>query len=144
MLLRSLAQAALVVFMFVPTAHAQSAGDAQPSLTIELNTVNSTGSACRMTFVAENKTGSDVTQVVFETVIFDASGGVLSLTLFDFRDLPVNRPRVRQFDIAGLACDALGRVLINGSSTCMVDGSESDICNSALAVSSRLDVELLG
>jgi len=111
---------------------------------LELNTVQDTGSACRLTFVAQNQIGQDIEQAVFETVIFDSGGGVLLLSLFDFRDLPSGTPRVRQFDVPGRGCDALGRVLINGANTCTAGGGEIDACSSALSVSSRIDLELLG
>ena len=125
-------------------AQAQSAGDAPATLAIELNALQDVGAACRLTFVAQNDTGAEIEQAVFETVIFDTSGSVVSLSLFDFRDLPAARPRVRQFDLPGRACSTVGQALINGASTCKVAGAESDVCRAALTLSSRLDVELLG
>lgn len=122
-----------------------AAEDAMSSgIHLELNTFQDTGGACRLTFVAQNQIGEDIEQAVFETVIFDSSGSVLLLSLFDFRELPMGTPRVRQFDVPATTCGALGRVLINGANTCSVDGAESDACKSALSVSSRIDVELLG
>jgi hypothetical protein len=97
-----------------------------------------------LTFLVRNETGVAIDKAVFETVVFDTSGGVVKLSLFDFRDLPVDRPRVRQFDQAGMACNTVGRALINGASTCVVDGVESGVCHDALSLSSRLAVELLG
>ncbi|MEX0280254.1 MAG: hypothetical protein AB3N13_03570 [Arenibacterium sp.] len=111
---------------------------------LELNSVQDAGNACRLTFVAENKLDQEIEKAVFETVIFDQSGGVVLLSLFDFRELPLNKPRVRQFDVPGQTCSAISRVLINGANTCSVGGAESDACGAALNVSSRIDVELLG
>lgn len=113
-------------------------------LHLELNTISDTGSACRLTFVARNATGKDIEQVVFETVIFDSAGSVLSLSLFDFRALPQDRPRVRQFDVPNITCNTLGQALINGANTCTVEGAESPVCDTAISLSSRIDVELLG
>ena len=113
-------------------------------LHLELNAINDTGNACRLSFVANNTTGSDIDQAVFETVIFDASGSVMSLSLFDFRDLPANRPRVRQFDVPSATCNGLGRVLINGANTCTVSDKNSDICSSSLNLSSRVALDLIG
>lgn len=123
---------------------AQGATETTDGLQIELNALQDVGEACRLTFVAQNLTGSEIEQAVFETVIFDASGGVVSLSLFDFRQLPSDRPRVRQFDLPGILCDNVGRALINGSSTCTVAGMPSEVCDAGLVPSSRLDVELLG
>ena len=125
-------------------ASGQATQDQLGRLLLELNAVEDVGGACRMTFVARNESGHAIDQAVFETVIFDTSGGVVSLSLFDFRDLPADRPRVRQFDLPGLRCDTIGQALINGANTCLVDGAESDLCDGALTVGSRLSVELLG
>lgn len=113
-------------------------------LHLELNTVQDAGTACRLTFVAQNQIGQDIDRAVFETVIFDSSGSVLLLSLFDFRDLPLGTPRVRQFDVPGTTCSTLGRVLINGANKCTVGESESGACASSLSVTSRIDLELLG
>lgn len=123
---------------------AQSAADAPRDLALELNALQDVGGACRLTFLAENRTGIAIDKAVFETVIFDRSGGVVSLSLFDFRDLPADRPRVRQFDLPEMPCDAIGKALINGASSCVVDGSESGICDTPLSLGSRIAVELIG
>lgn len=125
-------------------SQAQSAQAATSSLSLELNAVQDVAGACRLTFLAQNGTDTAIDQAVFETVIFDVSGGVVSLSLFDFRDLPRDRPRVRQFDLPGMACSAVGKALINGANSCIVDGAKSEICHEALSLSSRLTVELLG
>lgn len=144
MLLCRLFVALLLIGTAPEIAAAQSDQDPPSRLFLELNTLNDTGEACRLTFVVQNKTGIPIEKAVFETVIFDISGGVASLSLFDFRELPADRPRVRQFDLAGKSCGTVGKVLINGASTCVVGGAESDVCRDALSLSSRLDVELLG
>lgn len=125
-------------------ALAQSAEQTPPRLYLELNAVQDVAGACRLTFVARNATGQAIDKAVFETVVFDTAGGVMSLSLFDFRELPADRPRVRQFDLPGTACDRVGQALINGASTCVVEDADSPICQDALSVSSRLPVELIG
>jgi hypothetical protein len=77
-------------------------------------------------------------------VIFDTSGSVVSLSLFDFRDLPADRPRVREFELPEMACATVGQVLINGASSCVIDGAASGVCDQALSLSSRTSVELVG
>lgn len=123
---------------------AQSSEEGAARLFLELNAVRDVDGACRLTFQAQNATGVEIDQAVFETVIFDTSGAVVSLSLFDFRDLPAGRPRVRQFELPDLACDSIGKALINGASSCVVDETENGICDEALSPSSRLAVELLG
>jgi len=141
---RRLILAVLLTGAMPVVALGQSAKDAPSRLSLELNAVQDVGGACRLTFLARNETEAAIDQAVFETVIFDTSGGVVSLSLFDFRDLPANRPRVRQFDLPGIACDTVGQALINGASSCVVDGAENNVCHKSLLLSSRLAIELLG
>lgn len=134
----------LIAGVFPHGAIAQSTEKTDATLHLELNTLNDVEAACRLTFIAHNSTGSEIEQAVFETVVFDNSGGVHSLSLFDFRDLPKDRPRVRQFDVPGISCSSVGRVLINGANKCTADGVESTLCAASLSLSSRIAVELLG
>ncbi|WP_170425997.1 hypothetical protein [Ruegeria arenilitoris] len=139
--LRSVSAAlSLCSLPIVAVAQSEAAGGLQ----VELNTVQDVGSSCRLTFVVENQTGTAIDEASFETVIFDASGSVVSFSLFNFRDLPADRLRVRQFDLPGMACSAVGRALINGTNTCTVAGEDSSICEDGLKLQSRTDVELIG
>lgn len=125
-------------------AQAQSGETTPPGLSLELNAVQDVEGACRITFVAHNNTGAAIDKAVFETVIFDASGAVVRLSLFDFRELPEGRPRVRQFDVPGMTCETIAQTLINGTNTCIANGAESDICSDGLTLRSRITIKLLG
>ncbi|MEJ8560495.1 hypothetical protein QTO30_04120 [Yoonia sp. GPGPB17] len=105
---------------------------------IELNGVSVQEGACRLVFTAESDAG--VEGLVLETALFDTSGAVLLLTLFDFVDLPAGNLRVRQFDIADQPCAEVGRILFNGIESCAGMG-----CDAPLSVASRVEaVEVLG
>ena len=135
----------LSVASTVPFASfAQTDQTSSSRLHLELNNLQDIEGACRLSFLAKNETDVAIDKAVFETVIFGADGGVASLSLFDFRELPVDRARVRQFDLPGRACDSIGQVLVNGASSCVVAGTESTMCKEALFLSSRLTVELIG
>ena len=113
-------------------------------LQIELNAADDVDGACRISFVVENRLGGALSGTVFETVIFDADGAVERLTLFDMRDLPAGRPRVRQFLIEGTPCSRIGRILFNGAQTCTGEGAADGACMDRLRLTSRTDIELLG
>lgn len=115
-----------------------------PALGLELNTVSEEEGACRLTFLAENALGADLDALVLEAVLFTAEGSVDRLTLFDFGALPAGRPRVRQFDVGGLSCDALGQVLVNGTTECAGAGLAPGACIDALRLSTRTGVEVAG
>lgn len=107
-------------------------------LMIELNALDpAEGGACQMSFVIENTHPQDIPQAVFQAVLFDTSGRVDRLTLFDFGALPAGRPRVRQFVVPGLECAALSRVLFNGVETCA--GGDETACEAGLTLRSRVE-----
>ncbi|SMX42475.1 hypothetical protein [Actibacterium lipolyticum] len=113
-------------------------------VSIELNALDEQSGACRISFLVENRYGEDIGQAVYETVLFNPQGQVARLTLFDFQSLPSQRPRVRQFQIDGLACNDIGRILINGADTCTGDGLPPNACQDGLDLKSVTMVELVG
>jgi hypothetical protein len=125
---------------------AQSAEEAAPPrLSLSLNAARTTEAGdCRLTFVTRNMLGADIVALVTEAVLFDPEGRVATLTLFDFGSLPADRPRVRQFDMAGLSCDNLGEVLVNGIDACEGEGLSPAACLDGLRLSSDTDVEVTG
>lgn len=138
--MKQLCALALALACAVRPAIAQ---EPQPVLSLELNGQTAAEAGCMLTFVVRNGHAQDIDRLVLETVLFDGTGEVDRLTLFDFGAVPPGLPRVRQFQVDGMACDDIGQVLINGASTCSVGGSDSTICGT-LTVQSRTDTELLG
>lgn len=110
-----------------------------PSLGIELNAAQDRDGGCRMTFVAMNGLGRDLSALVLEAVIFTPEGQVERLALLDFQDLPQVRPRVRQFDLPDLACAQVGQVLINAVGACTGPDLTQAICAHAITPTSRVD-----
>lgn len=135
-----LATAALAAALIAGPASA----DEQPVLGLELNGAETIEGGCRLTFLAENGLGSDLAALVMETVLFTTEGRVERLTLFDFGALPQGRPRVRQFDVEGLACTDLGQILVNGATECAGEGIAPVACIEALRARTRTDIELAG
>lgn len=113
-------------------------------VSIELNAVQQVEDSCRISFLVQNGHSFDIDQAVYEAVLFDTDGRVDRLTLFDFGALPSVRPRVRQFVVPGLACESLGRLLINGAETCAGADVPEEACSKDLGLNSRTDVEVLG
>ncbi|WP_299970289.1 hypothetical protein [uncultured Roseobacter sp.] len=113
------------------------------TIAIELNAVSDDTSGCTLTFVIENNHPVGIDQLIFETVLFDASGGVKQLTLFDFGALPAGRPRVRQFAVPETTCGSLGRILFNGTHTCSSDGLSAEACATELRATTRTEIEVL-
>lgn len=139
-------QSASTMLVSLAFAGAAAAGDGETdrSLRLELNTMTQTESACRLTFVVDNALGADLDALVLETVVFDAGGVVERLSLFDFQSVPEGRTRVRQFDLPGAECAALGRVLVNAAEDCSGAGLEAGACMEHLRLESRADLEVSG
>lgn len=112
-------------------------------IALELNGTDPIEAACALTFMVRNGLSEDIDKLVYETVLIDRDGRVDRLTLFDFGALPADRTRVRQFAVPDFACESLGRLLINGAETCTIAGAPSDLCEGALSLSSRIDVEVI-
>ena len=134
--------------LFPLAAQGQSAeqeaapADGPKGLSIELSAADDVGSACRMSFLVQNGTGGDISQAVYEMVLFGGEGQVALMTLLDFQELPSGRPRVRQFQFEGLACADISRVLINGAETCA--GADEGACIDGLELTTRTGTELIG
>ena len=127
-----------------PLAAAADEVDLTGKIAIELNAVIEAEYNCTLTFVVHNGFAVDIGQLVFEAELFDVSGAVDRLPLFNFGALPVGRPRVRQFAVPDLSCSGLSRVLFNGLHTCAADGLDTEVCASGMVPSSRVAIEVLG
>lgn len=126
-------RAAILALAFALPASAQEGG-----VTLDLNRLDDSGGACRLTFVADNAL-APLSSMVVETVLFDRAGRVAALMLFDFGALPMERRRVRQFDVAGIACADVAQVLVNGVSACSGDVVDAAACAAALVVTGSVD-----
>ena len=126
------------------TALALSASHAwaqENSITIELNDATNAENACRLVFVAVNRTGVLLEKTSYDVVTFDAGGKVGKSLTFQFGRLPLGKTKVVQFDLPGQACDSISRLLVNDVSECTVDGKASDICVDALTTTTRTKIE---
>ncbi|MCV2893566.1 hypothetical protein [Lentibacter sp. XHP0401] len=113
-------------------------------LDIELNAAAQTDAGCQLSFLIINGHEQDIAKAVFETVLFDSSGTVMQMTLFDMGELPAASPRVRQFVLPDLACEGLGQVLFNGTQVCHADGVEGNACIDGLTLHSRTSIKVQG
>jgi hypothetical protein len=113
----------------------------EKSITIELNDATNAENACRLVFVAVNRTGVLLEKTSYDVVTFDAAGKVGKSLTFQFGRLPLGKTKVVQFDLPGQACDSISRLLVNDVSECTVEGKASDICVDALTTTTRTKIE---
>ncbi|WP_371833310.1 hypothetical protein [Ferirhizobium litorale] len=123
----------------VPAAQTTASKDA---LDVELNALVPSQKGCMMTFVARNGMAVPVTKISFELAFFNQKNAVDRITVLDFRDLPVGKVRVRQFDMPGVQCDSVSRIIVNDTPVC--DGPAAGECMGKLTTRSQLSVPFEG
>lgn len=112
---------------------------------LELNTVTELdGGACRLVYVAENATSTDVSNATYEVAVFNDVEGrdiVSNMLLLEFGELASGKTRVVQFDIAGQPCSDISKILVNNQVDCATADGTSDMCMGNLATRA-LDTEI--
>jgi hypothetical protein len=123
-------------------AQAQQATPAAAKLNVELNALTPSAKGCLMTFVAENDMATPIAKISFELAFFNDKSAVDKVTVLDFRDLPIGKKRVRQFDMPNVKCETVTRVIINDTPVC--DGPAAGECKAALTTKSQIAVPFEG
>jgi hypothetical protein len=127
----TLASHAIPVFaslaLAILPAKAQEAGE-NPALLLELNGAQPSDKGCRLTFVVTNNLGAELSKAAFEIALFNDAGVVDRLTVLDFNELPAGKTKVARFDLAGVDCTKISRVLINHATECTGAGIEPKAC----------------
>lgn len=124
----------LVAMPLAPAA-AQGASPEQHVL-LDLNALQPSEGGCRLTFVVANNLATPVDRAAFEMALFDKAGVVDRLTVLDFKSLPAGKTKVSRFDLKGVDCANVSRVLINDATECTGAGTAPDACLAALRTQS--------
>lgn len=140
-----------LVCMMVPlSATAQTTTEASPGaapaeeIQIELNGAALTeAGACRLTMVTTNRLPHGLERAAWQVAIFDDKGVVRGLPILDFGAIAQGKTKVALFELPGLACDAIGRIVINDVAECRaVDGSDQrGPCLDSMATQTRTDID---
>lgn len=110
------------------------------SLALELNALQPAEAGCRVTFLATNHLGGQLDRAAVEMALFDTAGTIERIVTLDFKDLSEGKTKVLQFELAGLPCTGLGRLLVNDVSACEGAITPATLCLDALRASTRLDI----
>ena len=134
--------AASSVSAFAQDANAAAPVSAAHRLTVELNALAPSQKGCMMTFGAENDMATPINKISFELAFFNEKNAVDRVSVLDFRDLPLSKKRVRQFDMPGVKCETVSRIIINDTPGC--DGTAAGECKAALTTRSQTSVPFEG
>jgi hypothetical protein len=119
-----------------------SARAADGNIAIDLNKSEPADGGCRFYFEVANGTDLDFSVFSGEFVFFDRSGVMAANMLLSFGRLQPNKRHFQRFTFPALACDGIGRVLINDVRECRHAGPADFDCTAALAVSHKGEIIL--
>ena len=111
-------------------------------LEVELNTTNQLSDACRIALVVKNGMRQSIESLVIELVLFGKDGKVLRLLSASVGAMPVSKTRLKQYDVQDVKCESIGRVLLNGLTSCEGENLTAKICTAATRTSSRTTTPL--
>ena len=113
------------------------------SIDIELNKLESVKGACRAYLVLTNPAAQIYTSFKLDLVIFDQGGVIAKRLALNMAPIRANKTSVKLFDIKGLKCDDIGRVLINDVVGCRSESGELTGCIAQVKPQSRAGVPFL-
>lgn len=115
----------------------------QEGVRIELNKLEPLETACRAYLLFENRTSGDFQSLKLDLVMFDSEGIINRRLAVEGGPLPAGKTSVKLFDIDGISCDAVHRVLLNAALTCNgAEGErERENCLRMIETSSRTGAE---
>lgn len=108
-------------------------------VSVELNKLEATNNACRAYLVLQNGTSHAFESLKLDVVMFDADGIVARRLAVEAAPLSTGKTSLKVFDVDGLACTEVGRVLLNDVLTCTGDGGALDGCIDMIEPASRTD-----
>jgi len=122
-----------------------AAGHAAPegTVSIELNKLEPNGAACRAYVVLNNATEAVFKTLKLDLVMFDTDGIVAKRLAVETAPLAAGKTSLKVFDIDGLGCPQIGRMLLNDVISCDASGDSSGDCLAAMAPKTRGDVPFI-
>ena len=123
----------LASFLFA----AMSAQAADNVVRVELNKLEPQGDACRAYLVLQNGTDSAFASLKLDLVIFDADGVVAKRLAVETAPLRTGKTSLKVFDMKGLVCKRVGRLLLNTVMKCADKSGARENCLDSIATAAR-------
>lgn len=114
---------------------------AEEAIKLELNKVEPAGKGCRIFMVFNNATQNVIETFKPDLVFFDKDGVIADRLVVEGGPLAAGKTRVKLFDVAGLACEQIQRVLLNDIRAC--GGQVPAACLDMTQTSTRGSVEFI-
>lgn len=132
--------------LLVTVAVAATTGWAEEKPTavdVELNKFEAQPNGCRAYLVVRNRTQAKFSSLKLDLVMFDPDGIVAKRLAVEAAPLPKDKTSLKVFDIAGVGCERIGRLLLNDVLACEREPAGDGDCLSMVAVSSRGATEFM-
>lgn len=130
--MRALASVLAVLLVIAANARAE-----EETLTLELNKLEPNNEACRAYLVLENRVQSAFETLKLDLVMFDPDGVVAKRLAVETAPLPAGKTRLKVFDIGGLSCAQIGRLLLNDVLSCKDGSGTRNDCLALISTSAR-------
>lgn len=111
--------------------------NAETGLNVELNKLEAVEGACRAYMLFENTSASAFSSLKLDLVLFGNDGVIIKRLAVEGAPLPQGKTSVKLFEISGLTCAEIGRVLLNDVISCRDDSGDRDDCVASITTSSR-------
>jgi hypothetical protein len=137
----------------IATGHARGAdsGDEEDhrqdadAISAELNQAETVQGSCRLSFVIRNRTSYPLVTLRWDLVFFDTGDFIVNRLATQVGALAAGKTSVKSYEIPGLDCGRLRRVLLNHVTTC--EGARAEPapfdCLQRTLPSSRIDIEFI-
>lgn len=134
---RSYRMTAAACIFLAASATAAAPVRAEPPLSVELNKLEQRDGACRAYLVILNGTKDAFDALKLDLVLFGSDGVIATRLALDAAPLAAGKTAVKPFDISGIECAAIGRVLLNDILSCASTAGARDDCVALIVTSSR-------
>ena len=119
------------------------AGAQDARINVELNKLEPVGEACRAYLVFENGTDTAFDPFKLDLVMFDNQEVIAKRVAVEAGPLPASKTSVKLFDIDGLGCADIQRVLLNSVMACGTAGETQPDCTALTKPSSRTEAAFI-
>ena len=106
-------------------------------LKIELNKLEDADNACRAYLLFENRTGSTFQSLKLDLVLFGQDGVITKRLAVEGGPINNGKTSVKLFEIAGLGCGNISRVLLNDVINCQDSSGKKEGCIEIVTTSSK-------
>ncbi len=141
--MRSNLVTAAVAVLATASGLTASLADEPAPIAVELNRLDPAGPDCRASMLVTNGTDGPLDTLKLELVVFDAAGIANRRLAAEFGPLSKGKTVLKVFPLGGIACEGVGRLLVNGVLACGTKAAPIADCVDRIAVSSRASVPLI-